>query len=189
MRSNYIDCDEELIIFKPRHFKIVNIIYGSFFFLTPFLFAYLIEINWWVFFAFATSIIYSSIFLMPLIDLIDNFPKNYIFDRFDINNQIKTSKFILKLWAFIFSIHSIILLVYNILQWWIDSNLNFKYRYWSLSHEVSQPVYKFLLNIADSSFETKLLLSIALITNIIFTTYLFNSTKNVSKKISDTLRI
>lgn len=191
-RSNYIDCDEEKNIFKPRRFKIVNIIYGSFFFMTPFLFAYLIEIDWWVFFAFATSIVYSSIFLLPLIDLIEKFPKDYIFEGNDINNQIRTSKFILKFWAFIFSIHSILLLFYNILQWWLDSNSDFKYRYWSLSHEISQPVYKFLLNIADSSFETKLLLSIALIINIIITTYLFymakNMAKNISKKTSDTLR-
>lgn len=183
--SSYIGDTEVYSTLKPLRLKISNIICGFFFFLSPLLFIFLIVLNWWVGGALVVTLMYQFIFAIPLIGLTDNLEKFYIFNSFDLRKQIDASKFTLKLWAIIFSIHSVFFLAYNIIQWWALVDYDFRFHYWELySNDIPYFLYDFLLNIEDISFFTIILLLIIIILNIALSIYYFKWYRNLSNKIS-----
>lgn len=183
--SGYIGDTEVYSTLKPLRLKISNIICGFFFFLSPLLFIFLIVLNWWVGGALVVTLMYQFIFAIPLIGLTDNLEKFYIFNSFDLRKQIDASKFTLKLWAIIFSIHSVFFLAYNIIQWWVIVDYDFQFHYWELySNDIPYYLYDFLFNIKDISFFTIILLLIIIILNIALSIYYFKWYRNLSNKIS-----
>ena len=135
--------------------------------------------------ALVVTLMYQFIFAIPLIGLTDNLEKFYIFNSFDLRKQIDASKFTLKLWAIIFSIHSVFFLAYNIIQWWALVDYDFRFHYWELySNDIPYFLYDFLLNIEDISFFTIILLLIIIILNIALSIYYFKWYRNLSNKIS-----
>lgn len=182
--SGYIGDTEVYSTLKPLRLKISNIICGFFFFLSPLLFIFLIALNCWVGGALVVTLMYQFIFAIPLIGLTDNLETVYIFNSFDLRKQIDASKFTLKLWAIIFSIHSVFFLAYNIIQWWAIVDYDFRFHYWELYSNDIPYLYYFLLNIEDISFFTIILLLIIIILNIALSIYYFKWYRNLSNKIS-----
>lgn len=121
-----------------------------------------------------------------------NLEEYYIFNSFDLRKQIDASKFTLKLWAIIFSIHSVFFLAYNIIQWWAIVDCDFRFHYRELCSNYMPYLYDFCISffynfwwdIEDIFFFTIILLHIIIILNIALSVYYFKWYRNLSNKIS-----
>lgn len=90
---------------NPYRIKVVNIICGICYFLSPFIGALLVtEFGWWIFFALIFSVLFEVCFSMatPSPYEISN---NYIFTQSEVKNQIEACKSSFKLWSIINILH------------------------------------------------------------------------------------
>ena len=160
---------------KPLRLKFTHFICGFFFLLAPLLFLFLISVDCWVFFAFIITIVYKFIFAIPINDLLS---EEYIFNRIDLNKQVKAVKIILKLWAIIFCIHSVFYLGYNILQWWLIVDNSFTSNFYYTIRNI-------LWRIGEVQSITTILAFFVLSFNIISFVYFIKILKNINKKLCE----
>lgn len=172
----------ENVPLKSIKLRVTHIICGGLFFCGPILFLFLLEMGCWLFFAIIFTLIYEIVFAIPLIEFTDKLKHRYIFNSFDLNEQVGASRFVLKLWITILVIHFIFLLLYNVSYWGVTLDV-LKYNYLG-DNKISYGLYEIFEDTYEATFISKKLLIVALFVNICIVVYFFKWDRDLSKNLT-----
>lgn len=165
---------------KPKTLNIIHVVCGFFYFLGPLLFVFLIHIDWWLFWTIIVTFIYECIFAIPLIDVACIPVTNDNVENSGYKVQILVDKYVIKLWIFIFIIHSMFYIAFCSLQWW--ALLNHDWRdVWFTNVDFSYEITHFLSNITDVMFIPLILIITVAIANIYLSIYLLKLHHRIAK--------
>lgn len=165
---------------KPKTLNIIHVLCGFFYFLGPLLFVLLIHLDWWLFWTIIVTFIYECIFAIPLIDFACIPATNNNVENSGYEVKILEDKYVIKIWIFIFIIHSMFYIAFCLLQWWAMFNPEWN-DVWHPTLDLSYEFIKFLSNITDIMPISFVLIITATIANIYITIYLLKLHHRIAK--------
>ena len=144
------------------------------------MFVLLIHLDWWLFWTIIVTFIYECIFAIPLIDFACIPATNNNVENSGYEVKILEDKYVIKIWIFIFIIHSMFYIAFCLLQWWAMFNPEWS-DVWHPTLDLSYEFIKFLSNITDIMFISFVLIIAATIANIYITIYLLKLHHRIAK--------